>query len=515
MVRNNFFAIAAYCLLLLNIVEGNASSLLGRKPAVPGAPQGARSLTLTPLNNVAIVGETAVLVCEAALAPPSSRILWGEFISNSAASIISDNEFLLAHPNRDRYRIIHETLTQFHLEISNVTLADGGTYVCQNTLASPPQVYRGEAQLIVLASDPNCTTTSPNDGNMLEGNNHTHECTINFQGGFTPRMTWTGPPPYQEAHSPPNPSSVWSGISLTVDRSMDMQFFQCVTNFTDLGQLPEDSATNVPTYTHTYRSPTMFVYWGTKNLYAIPIKPDYVVGDTVTCYADAFPAAFYQWQNMRTLQLYISQSFTLISSHLGTNDTFRCQAQNLIFGFVYSQNLFINVNVPVPTTPTTPTTTPSTTTAPAVADCSHLAGHWRAASPYADLLLEVPDGGEMGEVYGLFKNQTDTVWVEVIGLIKRDDRSLLGLTAIWPFEQGVTSFTGECHACHGVEVIIGDGMWRAAADSAMCGEGSIPAPHPHYRFYREGTVRSALEGATYDVWQPTKISERLGVNLRR
>jgi len=205
----------------------------------------------------------------------------------------------------------------------------------------------------------------------------------------------------------------------------------------------------------------------------------------------------------------------ITGSLVGTNQTFRCQAQNLIQGFVYSQNHFTTVYVPTPTTPTTPTTTPSTTTAPAVADCSHLSGHWRATEPYADLLLDLIDGGEMGEVYGLFKNATDTVWVEVVGTVKREDFSLLGLTAIWPFDEGVTSMAGECHACHGVEVIIGDGMWRSAGDSVMCGDGGTPAPHPPYRFYRAGSVQSALADVTLDVWHPSRISERLGVNLKR
>jgi len=456
-----------------------------------------------------------VLTCEVAQAPPNSRVMWGEFITNSGGSIISDNEFILSHPNGDRYRIIHTTATEYHLEIRDVRLSDGGTYVCQNTLAGPPDKYRGEAELVVLASDPNCTNTAPPNGNVLEGQSYTIECLVYYQGGYTPKMTWSGPPPFQLGESPPNPTTVWSGVAYTVLRTMDTRAFQCVTNFTDAGELPDDVASNVPDYEHLYRAPQMFVFWGPKNAYVEPIKEAYVVGEVLTCHSDAWPTAAYQYQNMRTLQFFLTQTFTITPDLLGTNQTMRCQAQNIIQGFVYSANIFTNVDVPVPTTPTTPTTTPSTTTAPAEGDCSHLSGHWRAVEPYADLLLDLIEDGEMGEVIGLFKNESDTVWVEVIGTVKREDYSILGLTAIWPFEQGVTSMAAECHSCHGVDVIIGDGMFRSAADSAMCGEGGPVNPHTPYRFNRANTIRSAVNDAIFDVHNPTRISERLGVTLKK
>jgi len=394
-------------------------------------------------------------------------------------------------------------------------LTDGGRYACQNTLGGPPTKYRGQAELIVLADNANCTNTSPNDGRVHEGQSFTIECVVNYQGGFAPRMTWSGPPPYNEGHSPDNPSFVWSGVAYTVNRTMDTRAFQCLTDFPELGEMPDDSATNVPDYTYLYRANQIFVFWGPMNTFASPIKSFYEVGDVIICTSDANPTAAYQWHNLRTQDIFVSRNFTVTSELVGTNQTVRCQAQNVIQGFVYSDNIFVVVYVPAPTTPTTPTTTPSTSTHPAESDCSNLSGHWRASAPYADLLLELLEGGEMGEFYGLYKNATDTVWVEIIGTVKRDDFSLLGLTAIWPFEDGVTSLTGECHRCNGMEVIIGDGMWRSAADSSMCGDGGTPAPHPTYYYVRAGTVQSVVEKEPLDVFKPTMISKKLGVNLKR
>ena len=62
---------------------------------------------------------------------------------------ISDGENILpTHPNRDRYRIIHESSREFHLEIRDVRLSDGGQYVCQDIEATAS--YRAFAQLVVL-----------------------------------------------------------------------------------------------------------------------------------------------------------------------------------------------------------------------------------------------------------------------------------------------------------------------------------------------------------------------------
>jgi hypothetical protein len=438
--------------------------------------------------------------------------MWGEFITNSGGSIISDNLQILAHPNSDRYSIVHPSELEFHLEIRDIRLSDGGTYVCQDTLATPPN-HKGEADLIVLGSNPNCTNTAPSDGNVLEGQSYTIECTVNYQGGYAPTMTWTGPAPFSTGGST-TPTSVWAGVAYVVNRTMDTRSFECLTNFTSLPALPPNVASNVPSYSNLYRAPQIFVFWGPKNLYAEPIKPYYVVGENITCTADAFPPATYSWQNMRTLQIYAGRVFTITPDMVGFNQTLRCEAKNTIQGFVYSDNLFVVAFVPTPTTATTPPSTQPTTTYPLVSNCNDLSGHWRSDNPYAEMILDLVDGGQIGEIIGIVKNETSTTWVEVVGTTRKNDFAYLGLSAIWPLDQGVTGWSGECHRCSGEEVILLDGMWRSIADSTSCGEGSRPVPRQAYELRRVGSTATALGKESLKVYKPTNVSKRLGVNLK-
>jgi hypothetical protein len=296
---------------------------------------------------------------------------------------------------------------------------------------------------------------------------------------------------------------------------MDTRAFECLTNFTDIGNVPADVANNTPTWQHLYRAPQIFVFWGPKNLYIVPIKAEYVENEALTCFADAYPPPSYQWQNMRTLEIYQGQEFRVRPDMVGYNQTMRCQAQNLIQGFVYSANLFQPVYVPAPTTTPPPTTPVPTTTLPAFGPCNDLTGQWRSQNPYADLILEVVHDSEIGEMRGIMKNMSDTVWVEVIGTVRRGDYLYLGLTAIWPFQDGITGMAGECHSCRGVEVLLTESLWRSKAQSAMCGEGSTPAPDAAYRFNRVGSS-SILREQEFDVMHPTKeVSGRLGIRLKK
>jgi len=281
-----------------------------------------------------------------------------------------------------------------------------------------------------------------------------------------------------------------------------------------LGELPPDTASNPPTWEHLYRAPQMFVSWGPMNLTATPIKPEYVVGDLITCTADAKPVAAYLWQNMRTLAMVNTNTYTITEDMRGFNDQLRCQAQNIIQGNVFSTNLFINAYVPPITTPTTTQPTTPTTTHPAVSSCDSLTGRWRSDDPYAEAILHVIQGDNMGRVEGLMMNRSDTFWVEVIGTHRSQDNAYLGLSAIWPYDSGVTSMSGECHRCMGIEVMHVDGMWKSIHASPACGEVAPQTPYQSHVFRRTGTAREAL-AEPLRVWQPSKVSKRLGVTLKK
>ena len=94
----------------------------------------------------------------------------------------------------------------------------------------------------------------------MEEQNHYAECVISYHGNIQPTMTWTGPPPFEVTYSPPDPSRIWARVDYTVNRDKDIQYFECHTNFTSLGEQPGDVANNLPTWENLYRSPLHFVY---------------------------------------------------------------------------------------------------------------------------------------------------------------------------------------------------------------------------------------------------------------
>lgn len=476
-------------------------------------PGGRKTLSVVPENVAALVGETVVLSCESVDAPPLSRIIWAEYITSPFGSIISDNELIQNHPNRDRYSILQATDTSFYLEIRNLQITDGGTYSCQDSLGALPEDNIGEAELIVIASNPNCTNTLPADGNVIEGNSHTLECVVYFQGGFGPNMTWSGPAPFITGGAS-NVDNVWSGLQFIVDRSMDTRAFSCLTYFATRPEPPTGVAGNVPEWSFLFRAHQMFVYWGPKNMYVTPIQPEYVVGETLTCIADAYPAANYTWQNLRTTEQFSGNVFLITPDLAGTNQTMRCLAVNTIQGFIYSNNIFTVVYVPIATSPTTPPTTPEPTTPALDAPCTDLSGFWRSDNPRAELGLTVYTEGEIGEIFGLLKNGTDDIYLEVIGTVDLAEFSLVGLSSIYPGNVGVFGFSGECHRCVGNEVLFFGSIWRSITDSASCGDGGSPGPRDAYSFYRVSTFAEAYK-APIKVHKPTDVSRRLGVKLQK
>lgn len=497
----------AGCLLVLSSVS--TADIVKRviKTTPPDGEINTHSLTILPINVAAYEGRDVTLICEVA-DPAASRIHWWEFVTNSNGQMISDGGVILpSHPNAIRYTIERTTPNTFNLIVHDVNLADGGTYVCLDGNSGPPAIYSGQAELVVIGADPNCTSLIPPDGVVRESQNYTESCEIYFGGNLAPTMTWTGPPPFLTT-SIPTDGNVWSAASFTIDRSYDTRAFQCHTNFTAPAGVPGGVASNAPEYNHYYQTSQLFVYWGPKNMYAVPMKQQYAVGDLITCYADAFPAPFYQWANMITLEVFSSQIYNVTDMDVGLNTTLRCQAQNLIQGFLFSANLFVNVYVP-PIIATT--TTPVPTTPPLEANCDNLTGWWLSLEPYAELHLRVP-ADQTGQVLGFMRNHTDQQWVEVVGRTRLGTYEYVGLTAIWPYEIGVTGMAGECHKCLGKEVIYTGGLWRSSYDSLTCGDGGAPSPNVMYQFNRVSDELYDIHDPSFMVHRPSRhVSGSFGI----
>jgi len=356
-----------------------------------------------------------------------------------------------------------------------------------NSQGGPPDKYRGTAELIVIAPQLVCSTPVPVNGIVIDQQEYTSQCALDYRGKWNPHMVWSGHPGLASAISISD-TTVTSGILFTVQRDMDSLSFRCDVFFQTVPPQLPDVADNTPTYTNVHNMQTLTVQWGPVTVDASPRKDNYEVGDTIVCDADSRPTPVYTWQNLVSLDLTYGQVFVVTAGMVGLNHSMRCQAQNVIQGFVFSNNTFVAVNVPSPTT-TPPTTTPTTTTPPpAEGPCDDLSGWWFAQFPQAELYL-IGTGDNSGKMVGYMRNGSDQQWVEAVGRTRLTDNAYLGLSVVWPYQIGVTGMAAECHKCHGEEVIMTSGIWRSSMDSMACGDGGSPAPHTTYTFHRADSTK--------------------------
>lgn len=454
----------------------------------PGLVQG--GLEFGPQNVADYVGTTFVLQCITD-GVPGANVRWFEFVTDPAGSLISDGTMVMpGHPNAARYQILTDGARSFNLQISSSVIADGGYYMCQDSNASPPAFVQFGAHLVIIEAPPNCTTTMRNDGYVIEGQYYSAECNIRFRAtegrGIAVNMFWTGPPPYNPGYAATNVSA-WSGVGFTSTRTQDTQSFQCWMNFTTQGFIGPDSATNAPTWNTIFPFNQMFVHWAPTNMTAYPIQASYEIGDTITCWADAFPSPSYMWQSLRTSQQWFTQSFTTTVDMVGYQ-LMRCQARNTMIGYDYTKDYFLDVYVNAPTTPVTTTTPATTTTPPPVSPCPDLTGRWEATFPNASLCLTIDHTNQDGALFGLLRNGSDTYWLQISGRTREGQYDELGWSAIWPSSSiGVSSYAAECHRCYGNEILLADAISRTTKDSVFCAAGNDVIKSQTYTYSRVKT----------------------------
>jgi len=460
-------------------------------------------LTETPANDAVLAGSTVVLRCAANNA--SARIMWTEFASSAGGVVASDGKNIIAsHPNRDRYSIIGGPL-EFHFQITNVQVADGGTYLCQDTGSGPPSRFRGYAELVVLASPPVCQDFVTVTGVVIEDQSYSSECELKYKGHLIPRMAWTGPGNYVTNGST-TADSVWAWKRFTAHRDIEGEQFNC---FTDFGAVNAgaDYASNIPTYTHLYEGPIILVRWGPRNLAVTPIKDPYAVGDVLTCTADANPTPSYYWTNMRTLEDEPQGATFLITEELaGFLQVMRCRVENFIEGSIQTQNIFINVTVPAITTSSTPPESTTTTEPPADGPCGDPTGAWKSTNPNSNLCIEMD---AKGNLITLLRNGSDQFFVPGNGKSVFGDYKHIGFTGVWPTGDGVGGFTGECHSCYGDEVIFLSGLSRNKAEADDCGSSAGTHLTRLYVMTRSGPPCRGQELLVYN--PNAKLMKKMGV----
>lgn len=437
-----------------------------------------------PANTAAHLGNSVVLSCSQSTdSVGTSRMQWWEFGTNSFGAQISDMDTLLpGHPNRVRYTMTMDTPEQYDLQINDIQLVDGTYFLCRDANAAQPDQIQLGAQLVVIESEPNCTTTLASSV-VLEDAYYTVECIMYYRAteGVFPHMFWTGPEPFLQAGTQTN-TSVWSGISFTVTRDMDAQFYTCLSNFTSEGFNTPDSASNIPTWSYTYRSPQLLVHWGPKNMYHTPVYSTYDVGTVLTCFADAFPAATYFWQNVDTAEVWNSQSFTVTEAMVGFT-RMRCHAENYINSILYYNDYFVEMTVnPVPTTQS-PGPSTTTTTPPDEDYCKDLTGQWQATNPKATICVWI-DYATNGVMSGMLRNGTEVYWLDLYGRVQLNTWDQGGFTAVAPGQIGVTAYVLECKACFGVETLLVSQLQRSVTSMEDCGDPGTSLILPDYTFYR-------------------------------
>jgi hypothetical protein len=446
-------------------------------------------LTKLPQNIAVYAGETVTFTCWVDEDTANPRIQWTEYAHSPNGGLISDgNSILPGHPQSERYSLNTSETRQFDLIIVNVGLADGGAYSCYDSNAPGTVKQRSAAQLIVIAEPQNCTTTMPANGFVMEGVYYTIECTIDYGGDITPYMRYDGPGPFSQSQTDTG-SRVWSGMAFYAQRTMSSQHWDSRANFTDnFKPVPVDTADNVPTFENIYDTVRITVQWSPQGMYAEPVKPlnEYLVGDRLECFADAFPTASFQWHNLRTNERFNSSVFFIPQEWEGFDQTMRCAATNTINGLEFSNDHYLPVNVrPPPTTPTT-TTPPTTTPVPAVSNCNDLTGRWMSTRPLpAAMCLEV--NKENGTIHGVVRNDTDTFWVDLVGVADVNNYDHQTFTGIWPQNRAVSTFIGECSRCFGQEILLVSAISRSKGGPPCATPGEINYSQ-EYEFIRNPSL---------------------------
>jgi len=308
----------------------------------------------------------------------------------------------------------------------------------------------------------------------VEGVYYSTECECYYQGNIAPYMWWTGPPPFGQGQST-TPTTIWSGKSFYASRTMSSQFWVSQTNFTNnFLPVPADSASNIPDFVDNYETDRVTVSWSPGGMYADPVKPldEYEVGDTLECFADAFPTAQFEWHNTRTNDRFLNSLFVIPATWLGTEQAMRCIATNIINNLPYTNEMFIQVNVPLPTTTPEPTT-PTTTTPPLPeSSCLDLSGRWRSIGPTPAVMC-VEEDSESGLIHGVMRNATDSFWLDVVGQVDLPGHNHASWTAIWPLNRAVSTFIGECSRCFGVETLLMNVISRSKGGPPCATPGEI------------------------------------------
>ena len=155
--------------------------------------------------------------------------------------------------------------------------------------------------------------------------------------------------------------------------------------------------------------------------------------------------------------------------------------------------MVIGVFYSAPTTTPTTTPIPTTTTPPPLADCPDLTGRWEAVNPNASVCITF-DYKNTANLVGLYRNGSDTFWLQLTGKTIEDNFKESGWAVIWPSSSiGVTSFAGQC--------------WSNAWKITRLAE-YISRARPVHRKLSKNMLHSRILSDRVDTWQKIPIQEK-------
>jgi len=96
--------------------------------------------------------------------------------------------------------------------------------------------------------------------------------------------------------------------------------------------------------------------------------------------------------------------------------------------------------------------------------------------------------GGFGNLHGVLRNATEVVWIDLMGAADPSDYGHVSFTGIWPENRFVAGFIGECHRCHGQEILIISAISRTKGGPPCATPGEIIYSQ-EFEFRRNTAVR--------------------------
>jgi hypothetical protein len=306
------------------------------------------ALINSAINTAAVKSTSVTLICTSNIS--TSDTLW---LVNDACLVIGSNYatcpntyYLFfdtfrgqAADGKSQFSLIEVTSisgqVSRNLNINPTQLTDGQVYVCAEIDSSSGNVLQyAIAQLVVLDSDPICNCSLSTTGKVLQNDTIICEGSVSYNGNLPPVMQWRNNVTGQNFSSPVTGSNGQLTSTLTVTATTDLNGtrISCVTYFTQPTVTKPSSATNAPSYSSTWTSPTLNVLklYAPANITCQPWRSVYQPGDIINCSADAIPTASYHWTRLPNGTMTQGSVLNITNNMVGLNFTYMCTATNRV-----------------------------------------------------------------------------------------------------------------------------------------------------------------------------------------